>query len=41
MLIHWDKIENGAFISEALALVAFAALIAYFVWESFKAKPEE
>jgi putative OPT family oligopeptide transporter len=37
-LIHWEKIANGTVISEILAFVAFAILIAYFVWESFKAK---
>lgn len=40
ILIHWDKIAHGQVISEALAFLAFAGLIAYFVWESFKAKPE-
>lgn len=41
ILIHWDQITNGAVISEALAFIAFAGLIAYFIWESFKAKAED
>lgn len=38
ILVHWDKIANGTAISEILAFVAFAGLIGYFIWESFKAK---
>jgi len=40
-LINWDKISNGDNISQILAFVAFAALIGYFIWESFRAKEED
>jgi len=40
-LINWSKIANGENISQILAIVAFALLIGYFIWESFRAKPEE
>ena len=40
-LINWAKIANGDNISQILAFVAFALLIGYFIWESFRAKPEE
>ena len=41
VLIHWEKIANGGHIAEILAFVAFALLIVYFVWESFRAKEED
>ncbi len=41
MLIDWSAVTNGAVISEALAFVAFAGLIVYFIWESMKAKKED
>ncbi|HSA32496.1 MAG TPA: oligopeptide transporter, OPT family [bacterium] len=41
ILVHWDQIAHGEVIAEALAFVAFAGLIAYFIWESFKAKAED
>lgn len=41
MLIDWSAVTNGAVISEALAFVAFACLIVYFIWESMKAKKED
>lgn len=37
-LIDWSSIAHGATIMEVLGIVAFLALIAYFIWESFKAK---
>ncbi len=37
-LVNWESIPNGTAIAEILAFVAFAVLIGYFVWESFKAK---
>lgn len=37
-LVNWEGMANGTAISEILAFVAFALLIVYFVWESFKAK---
>ncbi|MFH0864690.1 MAG: oligopeptide transporter, OPT family, partial [Bacteroidota bacterium] len=37
-LIDWSKISNGETISQILAFVAFAILICYFIWESFRAK---
>ena len=40
-LVDWSKISNGDNISQILAFVAFAGLIAYFVWESFRAKEED
>ena len=40
-LIHWDKIAHGENISQILAFFAFIALLAYFVWESFKAKEND
>ncbi len=40
-LVHWDKIANGTAIAEILAFVAFIGLIAYFIWESFRAKEND
>jgi putative OPT family oligopeptide transporter len=40
-LVHWDKIANGEMMAEILAFVAFVGLIAYFVWESFRAKEND
>jgi putative OPT family oligopeptide transporter len=40
-LVNWSKITNGETIAEILAFVAFAGLIAYFIWESFRAKEED
>jgi putative OPT family oligopeptide transporter len=40
-LVNWAKVPNGAILSEILALVAFAVLIAYFVWESFRIKKDQ
>jgi len=40
-LIDWSKISNGETISQILAFVAFAVLIAYFIWESFRAKEND
>lgn len=37
-LVNWDKITNGEHISQILAFVAFAVLVCYFIWESFRAK---
>jgi putative OPT family oligopeptide transporter len=37
-LVNWGAITNGENISQILAFVAFAILICYFIWESFKAK---
>ncbi len=41
ILVHWNKIANGTAISEILAFVAFAGLILYFIWESFRAKEND
>ncbi|HNT28211.1 MAG TPA: oligopeptide transporter, OPT family, partial [bacterium] len=41
MLVNWGEYVHGAVISETLAFVAFACLIGYFIWESFKAKAED
>ncbi len=40
-LVNWDKIANGETISEILAFFAFALLICYFIWESFRAKEND
>lgn len=40
-LVHWDRIANGENIAQILAFVAFAGLIGYFIWESFRAKAED
>ena len=40
-LVHWEKIANGNMIAEILAFVAFIGLIAYFIWESFRAKEND
>jgi len=40
-LVNWASIPNGAAIAEILAFVAFALLIVYFVWESFRAKEDD
>ena len=40
-LVDWKSVANGELISEVLAFVAFALLIAYFVWESMRAKVED
>ena len=40
-LVDWSKISNGDNISQILAFVAFAGLICYFIWESFRAKEED
>jgi putative OPT family oligopeptide transporter len=40
-LINWTNIAHGETKLEILALVAFALLICYFIWESFKAKEED
>jgi putative OPT family oligopeptide transporter len=40
-LVNWSNIANSEVILEILALVAFVVLIAYFVWESFRAKEED
>lgn len=40
-LINWSNICNGETISQILAFVAFALLICYFIWESFRAKEED
>lgn len=40
-LVHWDKIAKGEMLMELLALIAFALLLVYFIWESFKAKEED
>jgi putative OPT family oligopeptide transporter len=40
-VVHWDRIANGENIAQILAFVAFAGLIGYFVWESFRAKAED
>lgn len=40
-LVHWDRIANGDHIAQILAFVAFAGLIGYFIWESFRAKAED
>lgn len=37
-LIDWTKINHGATLLEVLGIVAFIALIGYFIWESFRAK---
>ena len=40
-LVNWSNVANSEVILEILALVAFIILIAYFVWESFRAKEED
>ncbi|HMT72840.1 MAG TPA: oligopeptide transporter, OPT family [Chitinophagaceae bacterium] len=40
-LVHWEKIAKGEMLMELLALIAFALLLVYFIWESFKAKEED
>jgi len=40
-IIDWSKISNGESIAEILAFFAFAVLICYFIWESFRAKEED
>jgi hypothetical protein len=40
-LVNWDKIANGETISEIIAFFAFAVLICYFIWESFRAKEND
>lgn len=40
-LVDWSKINNGDHISQILSFFAFAALIGYFIWESFRAKEEQ
>ena len=40
-LVNWDKIVNGEMIAQILAFFAFCGLIAYFVWESFRAKADD
>ncbi len=40
-LVNWTNITNGENISQIIAFVAFALLIAYFVWESFRAKEDD
>ncbi len=40
-LVNWDAIANGHIIAEILAVLAFAVLIAYFVWESFRVKKDD
>lgn len=40
-LVNWSNINNGENISQILAFIAFAVLICYFIWESFRAKEED
>lgn len=40
-LVNWANITNGGNISQIIAIIAFALLIAYFVWESFRAKEDD
>jgi putative OPT family oligopeptide transporter len=40
-LVNWATIAHGEKIAQILAFFAFAVLICYFIWESFRAKPEE
>ncbi len=41
ILVNWKNVVHGEVISEALAFVAFAGLIAYFIWESLRAKAQD
>ncbi len=40
-LVNWANVTNGETIAEILAIVAFAGLIGYFIWESFRAKEDD
>jgi uncharacterized oligopeptide transporter (OPT) family protein len=40
-LVNWANIANGENIAQILAFVAFLVLIAYFIWESFRAKADD